>query len=1006
MRKMIAGLMILLMIMSTFPHQIDEETKNLDIQHEPFFSNGPEVELVSLNTLYYNQTLYNGDIVPFDVLIANSGTTFIYDISVTVEIWSFNVAVGDNETLPFELTSSWTKVPVCNDDADGDGNPDCPFQVINPSSVVDDGTGSYSVPGVVWTPDVGSYRVRVYITVNDDTDLTNNLIEYPISVLDSYDLSTRLAWNSSILDDTLDMGATSGTHDFTVTVSASSTADPADYSIRNVRLMLEVTGGTALTDTHLNDGNETATGTSFYAGSPSHIIIDQIGDLNPETIVGYAETQDEGVVEVYLQRHVVNDRTDYSVSGSITTDGTEGSIHISVTVLSFVVYDSENPPMECFTGMSGMPGPCEANRTSDTNANNDNDIIHAYNGVIHDVQLNSLIVRTPEGEVSGGKIGVGNHTITVNASHTGSDSSQNYYVNASATMHDELGNLIGQYGPYGDCMAAPIVLGSPEEPGATQMSIDICFGLDFYPGTITLTVTLTLDDGGTDEYQINNVITTTFEVHNENPIAHMILEPPEDLLVGSTVLLYGFSVDSDNYMYDFSYTFYRVDADSTETEITCTNNRTSAGPNCAADIDSLWIETAALKIVVEDYYGGVGIALIPIDVWATTTISDLDETFEYAMVYKSSSAYSATVSQAPNIVNEQLPAIPGKHDSLAVWDYSSMSDVPMVNRHELVVTFPRSADGDGTLWFQSPGSSSWENVDDSAVSSTSQTTQTIRWTDIDGSEDPILSGKYAVFATDAGAPPDLAVSGLIVENSAGGSIELDWDIVGGDFEVEDRLVIYYSSGGDALDVENALTHTIDSDSTTFWRLTNAMHGQTYHFLLCVENDNGANIDGCKDDSIDADSMVSPIPVVTNLKIEAVGETQLRVSWEATAGDVDHWIVCMGMSQSSTSQCFETTGPISEKILSKPTQKVKWFFNIYAEDDVKNTENVGSTSIDLSDPNAFDAGVGGPVLGSAEEGQVPMWAFGLIGGVVVLSIIIGAVIISRGTDEDDDDQWDY
>ena len=74
--------------------------------------------------------------------------------------------------------------------------------------------------------------------------------------------------------------------------------------------------------------------------------------------------------------------------------------------------------------------------------------------------------------------------------------------------------------------------------------------------------------------------------------------------------------------------------------------------------------------------------------------------------------------------------------------------------------------------------------------------------------------------------------------------------------------------------------------------------------------------------------------------------------------------------------------------------------------MENTVNVGSTSIDLSDPNAFDVGVGGPVLGSAEEGQVPMWAFGLIGGVVVLSIIIGAVIISRGSDEDDDDQWDY
>ena len=1004
MRKLIAGLMILLMTMSVIPLQSSEKSEFLGQEYEPSFVNGPEVELVSLNTISDNQTFYNGDLIPFNVLIANSGTTFIYDVSVTVEIWKFDESAGSNDTIPFTLTDSWVSNPVCNEDDDGDGVADCPYQIINPSDVIDDGSGSYTLPGVTWLPDVGLYQVRVMITVDDDTDLSNNMIQYSVVVLEWFDLEVSTAWQSSG-SDTIDMGATQGIHNFVASVSARSSADSTAYSLRNVTLKLEVTGANTLTDVNLDSGNSTlnASGiTSFYTSSPSEIYIDTIGYYDDVAIIGQV---DGG--EVIAPRYVVEDRTTYSFTGSVETDGTEGAIHVSVSLVSYSVYDSVTPLLECIVDLTNI-SICEGvGRTTDKDGNNDFDVIHAYNGVVHDVQLNTISVRSNSAEISTGLIGVGNHTITVNASHTGSDPSQHYHVNVSVEMSDELGNVIGNFGPYNSCEGDPITLGSPEESLVTQMAFDICFNLDFYPGDITLTVTLTLDDGGTDVYLVNNVVTGEFEVFNEDPIAHLILEPPEDLLVGSNVLIYGFSVDSDNYLYDFSYTFYRVDEDSTETEIVCTNPRNSTIPNCAANVDSLWLSTAAIKIVVEDFYGGIGTSVSPIDVWATKTIKDLDSTFMYSMVYKASSEYTASVAQSQSVTGQDLPMIPGKHDSLAVWDYSSTSEDPLINRHELVLTYPRSAEGDGTLWFMGEGLSEWELVDDSAVSSTSQTTQSIRWTDVDGTEDPISSGKYAVFATDAGAPPKVAVNGLVLSNSVGGGIQLNWDIVGGSFEADDRLVISYSSGTNALDGDDAATDEIVTDSVKNWRLSSALHGQTYYFLLCVENDNGVNVDGCDDASIVADSMVSPVPTVTNLKIEAIGETQLKVSWDATqTEDVERWKVCMGMSKSATNQCFTTTGPVSEKVLSKPTQKVRWFFNIYAEDNSENMANVGSTSVDLSDPNALDAGIGGPVLGSAEEGQVPMWAFGLIGAVVVLSIIIGAVIISRGSGDDDDDQWDY
>ena len=1008
MKKMIAGLMILLMTMSVIPLQSGEENDVLKEEFTSFYANGPEMELVSLNTISNGSLLYNGDVVPFNVLIANSGTTFIYDVSVTVEIWEFDQSSATNETgnLPYSLINSWTSNPVCNDDADGDGNPDCPYQIVNPSDVIDDGSGSYTLPGVTWSPDVGMYMVRVYLTVDDDTDLTNNMIQVSVAVLEWFDVSVSTVWIDSPASVALDMGATPGGHDFKTVVSVTSSAGAGDYSLRNVSVSLEVTGGSALTDAHLNGGNATSTGTSFYVGSPSEIMIDQIGFFDPEAEIGI---DSENGTEMIDSRWILPDRTDFEITGAVNTTGAEGAIHITATLVSYSVYDSSTPLFECISGFDQVEL-CEATgRTSDIDANNNHDSIHAYNGVVHDVQLNSLVVRSPAGgEISSGSIGVGNHTITVNASHTGSDPSQHYYVNVSVEMADGLGNVLGTFGPFNTCQGDPITLGSPEEPTITQMSQDICFNLDFYPGTMVMTITLTLDDGGTDEYLVNNVITSTFEVFNEDPVAHLILEPQDDLLVGSNVFMYGFSVDSDNYLYDFSYTFYRVDGDMSETLIECTNKRDNSNPNCSADIDSLWINTAALKVVVEDYYGGIGSTMVSVNVWATETISDLDDTFVYSMVYKSSSAYVASVSQSQNMIDQDLPMIPGKHDTLSVWDYSTTSDAPLINRHELVLTYPRSADGDGTLWYMADGSSVWESVGDSAVSYTGQTTQTIRWTDIDGSEDPIASGKYAVFATDAGAPPTVAVNGLKAVNTVGGGIQLSWNIVGGSFEAEDRLVISYSSGGtNALDGADAATYTIDTDSVLTWRLPNALHGQMYYFLLCVENDNGANTAGCDDTSIEADSMVSPVPTISNLNIEAVGETQLKISWEATqTEDVDHWDICMGMSSASTNQCFSTTGPVTEKVLSKPTQQVRWFFNIYAIDDAENNVNVGTTNIDLSDPSALDPGVGGPVLGSVEEGQVPMWAFGLIGAVVVLSIIIGAVIISRGGGDDDDDQWDY
>ena len=46
-------------------------------------------------------------------------------------------------------------------------------------------------------------------------------------------------------------------------------------------------------------------------------------------------------------------------------------------------------------------------------------------------------------------------------------------------------------------------------------------------------------------------------------------------------------------------------------------------------------------------------------------------------------------------------------------------------------------------------------------------------------------------------------------------------------------------------------------------------------------------------------------------------------------------------------------------------------------------------------------------GDAASSSVPGWAWGAIGGVVVVAFVVGAFILSRGDGEGGDDKdWDY
>ena len=66
------------------------------------------------------------------------------------------------------------------------------------------------------------------------------------------------------------------------------------------------------------------------------------------------------------------------------------------------------------------------------------------------------------------------------------------------------------------------------------------------------------------------------------------------------------------------------------------------------------------------------------------------------------------------------------------------------------------------------------------------------------------------------------------------------------------------------------------------------------------------------------------------------------------------------------------------------------------------------SIDYQrDTDTSNVDDGTNVTGEETSGEIPMVAWGMIAGVVLVAFVVGAFILSRGGDDDDENKdWDY
>lgn len=208
--------------------------------------------------------------------------------------------------------------------------------------------------------------------------------------------------------------------------------------------------------------------------------------------------------------------------------------------------------------------------------------------------------------------------------------------------------------------------------------------------------------------------------------------------------------------------------------------------------------------------------------------------------------------------------------------------------------------------------------------------------------------------------------------------------------------------------------------------TDTVHGETYTYTLQVCNAGGCN-PTIATGSATADKMVDGDVKATAMSVSNKDDSTWNVKWtvDGDASDVAGWKVCWSdfawtVAGDMPTQCTDAgavTGTDASADIMKPGGATKkYHFTAIPYDDKGNMKNdVSMTDITLTiDNSQVDPCETNPdseecqTIGTdgAEGAEVPTWTWGVIIGLVVVSFVVGAFILSRGGDGEGDKDWDY
>jgi hypothetical protein len=434
---------------------------------------------------------------------------------------------------------------------------------------------------------------------------------------------------------------------------------------------------------------------------------------------------------------------------------------------------------------------------------------------------------------------------------------------------------------------------------------------------------------------------------------------------------------------------------------------------CSVMILDSYVTNFPVSVTVYDAHGGETSQELMLQIWndgSYTTSTDSGLTMSYSMLYWGTSPFSITATDGAAITGQELPGYTGAYDSVGTIDYvpSNTYSAGDVLSQSMIVEFDKS-NGATSLWYVH--NSIWTMISDTSED-VDATTGMFSYTFPANS--PVLSSGTMVLMGGSLAQATVPSASIAAFNAAaakGGAIQLNWNVTG------------TMLSGDSIDV--TICEAVDCTtpfevglgsgvSEYIYSGINTAHGMNYSVLVAVCNEEGCS-SPVGAGYVIADSAVDGGAAAVNLTIAATGNTW-TVSWTASGdqGDVASWRVCYNRGTFTAAQIDETTcvdaagTTVDIDISNWSAGTYTYHFTAVPVDGLLNSVAAGSmNSIDYQRDADGNDGDGTGVVGddSAESG-VPVWTWGVIGGVVVIAFIAGAFILSRGGSGDEGKDWDY